>query len=299
MLKRILKGFLIVRDFVIMTDSSCDLPINVVQENDIRVAPMSIQFDGVNYKHYYDYRELPIDQFYDGMKAGKIGSTAGTNIQDAMSLMQTELDEDKDVIFLSISSGLSCSYQNVCLAAEELREEYPNARIEIVDTKCVCSSLGLVTYLVANKKNNGFDYDSTLAYAKEICNHTHINFTVEDLSYLQRSGRISHLSSIVGTIIGIKPLLTIGNDGKIATTGKVRGRKASLRQIVDNAKQNCTENSVFMISHASAPDDAIIVEDALKEQYPDAQFIVSNIGPIIGVNTGIGTLAVACVGNSR
>lgn len=287
------------RDFVIVTDSSCDLPTEIVEQNDILVVPMGICFDGVGYKHYHDFRELNVRTFYDGMRDGKIGSTAGTNMLDAIDVMKPVLDDGKDIVFLSISSGLSCSYQNACLAAEELLEEYEDARIEVIDTKSVTLGVGIMACVAANMRVNGKTMDEVVAYLRNNCDKVYHVFAADDLAHLQRSGRISHISSIVGSALGIKPVFTIDANGKIQTIGKMRGRKAVIKHLIESAKNNCVEHEIFGICHADTPDDAEMIKEKLMEDYPGAKFIISNLGPIIGVNTGIGTLAIVGIGEKR
>lgn len=283
------------RDYVIMTDSSCDLPLDIINRYNIHVAPMGLTFDNNSYKHYHDYRELSMRDFYDGMRDGKIGSTAGTNIQDAIDVMRPTLEDNKDIIFLSISSGLSCSYQNACLAAEELLEEYEGARIEVIDTKSVTLGVGIMAYIAAASKEAGDSFDTVLDYLRSTCPNVSHFFTVDDLSYLQRSGRISHLTSIVGSVLGVKPMLAIGPDGKIKSDGKVRGRKAAIKYLIDRAKTKCEDPSIFGICHADCFEDAEMLKAKLLEEFPDTEIVMSNVGPIVGVHTGVGTLAVVCV----
>lgn len=287
------------RDFTIMTDSSCDLPADIIEKYDIKVVPMSVTFDSVPYKHYHDYRELPMRELYDGMLAGKTGSTAGTNIIDAIEIIRPELEAERDIIFLSISSGLSCSYQNVCLAADELREEYPDTRIEVIDTKSVSLGVGLMVYIAAASKEMGDSFDVVVDYLRSECPNVSHYFTVDDLSYIQKSGRISHLSSVVGTVLNVKPIFTIGNDGKVKSDIKVRGRKAALSNIVNKAIESCDDPTIFGVVHADSWADAKNVKEMLREKYPEAKIIIGDIGPIIGVNVGVGALAVIGLGNGR
>lgn len=287
------------RDFVIVTDSSCDLPVEIIDKYDIRVAPMGLFFDSKAYKHYHDFRELSANDFYNGMRSGAIGSTAGTNIQDAIDVMRPILDESKDIIYLSISSGLSCSYQNACLAADEMREEYPDAHIEVVDTKSVTLGVGIMAYVAAAARQHGDTMETVVEYLKSTCENVSHYFTVDDLAHLQRSGRISHLTSILGSVLGIKPIFAIGADGKVRNESKARGRKAGIKYIVDKSIEKCSDPSIFGICHADSPDDAAAIQERIKKVHPDAEFLISNIGPIIGVNTGVGTLAVVCIGKER
>ena len=287
------------RDYVIVTDSSCDLPADIVNKYGVKVVPMGMVFDGNTYKHHYDWNELHKEEYYDKLRNGAIGSTSGTNYQDAMDMMESVLAEGKDVLYLSLSSGLSCSYQNANLAAQELREKYENARVEVVDTRSVCLGVGILVYMAAKAKEEGKSYDDVLALVQNNCMRVRHYFAVDDLSALQRSGRISHLTSVVGSIIGIKPMFTIGENGKVSNHGKVRGRKAALRQILADGKANATSHDIFAICHADTEEDAEAAKKQLNEDYPNADIIVGNIGPIIGINTGVNTMAIICLGEER
>ena len=287
------------REFTIITDSSCDLPIEIIESHNIKVIPMSVIFDDVSYKHHYDYRELSALDMYNGMRAGKIGRTAGTNVEDAINIMRPELEAGRDIICLSLSSGISCAYQNACLAAEDLREEYPDAKIEVIDTKCASIGVGLMAYIAAKMKESVESFEIMVNYLRYECQNVFHYFVVDDLSYLQRSGRISHLASMFGSMLNIKPILTIGEDGKIYNESKVRGKKAAINSIVDKAIESCKDPSIFCIIHADALEDAKKIEERLRERYPEAEIIISYVGPIAGINVGPGTFSIIGLGKER
>ena len=287
------------QNFTIVTDCSCDMPADLAKELDVHIVPMNIVFDGKDYKHYHNWQELSASEYYSKLRDGAVGSTAGTNIEDAMDIMRPILKNGNDILYLSLSSGLSCSYQNACLAAEELREEYPNRKIKVVDTKCVCGGLTLLAYLVVKYKNTGASLEDTYKYAMDNCMKIHHSFVVDDLSALQRSGRISQLAAVMGTAIGVKPIFTIGTDGKVNNKTKVRGRKAGLRQITNDALEGTTDAQAFAICHADTMTDAENIKAQLLEKHPNAEIILCNIGPIIGINTGINTMAMIYIGEER
>lgn len=286
------------RDYVIMTDSSCDLPVEMASQLGIHIVPMGVVINGKDYKHYNDYRELSHDDYFELLK-DCTGSTSGTNILDATDEMRKVLETNRDILYLSLSSGLSCSYQNACLAAEELCEEYPNAKIIVIDTKCVSLSVGLLVYLASKKKEMGYSIENNAEYIESIKTRVHITFTVDDLSALQRSGRISHLTSIVGAALGIKPVFDLAANGKIRSLDKARGRKGSIRNITTKCLEDVRDSELFAIVHSDALDEAMQIQDTIKEQYPDAMFMIGEIGPIIGINTGLKTIAVICIGEER
>ena len=280
------------KDFVIISDSSCDLPAELIEKYDIEIVPMAITINGVTYHHYHDYRELSKEAYFDTLRNCAIGSTAGVNISTVSDIMEKFIKEDKDIVYFSISSALSCSYHNAVLAAEDLKEKYPNAKIEIIDTKNVCAGVGLLALLAAKAKRDGKSFEEIVSFAQE--NHNKINcyFTVDELSALSRSGRISHVTAIAGTALNIKPILKIDENGKIQNSDKVRGRKNAIKQMVSNIIKNTADTSSIIVVHADAFDEAEGIKQSLTEAFPNSEIIISDIGPIIGIHVGIKTLAV-------
>lgn len=284
------------RDFVIVTDSSGDLPVEIIERYNIKVIPMSITVNGNTYKHYHDYREFSKADYYNALRNETNGSTAGINIQDALDTMREVVEKNEDILFLSLSSGLSGSYQNAVLASEELKEEYPDARIEVIDTHSVCMGVGMLLVLAARAKERGGSFEETLDITRNNIHAIKHYFTVNDLSALQRSGRISHLTALAGSMLNIKPMLTIDRDGRVQSNGKVRGRKASIKQLINNAVNNVVDSSLFIVGHADAIEDADMIRENLMELYPNCEVIISDVGPIIGIHVGAETLAIICMG---
>ena len=287
------------KDFIIVTDSSCDLPVDIIKKHDIRVVPMCVTVNGKTCMHHYDFREMPNQEFCEALKNGAKGSTAGTNIQDAYNVMKNVALEGKDIIFLSISSGLSCSYQNACLAAEDIKDEFPDIKVAIIDTRSVCVGVGLLIVYAAMAKERGRPFDEVVHLMDEYRHHVHHHFTVNDLDALSRSGRISHTTAAVGSLLNIKPMLYIDSEGKVQSEGKTRGRKAAIKQLIDKTLHEVIDSSVITIAHADALSDAEHIRAVLLEQLPAAEIIISDIGPVIGIHTGHQTLAVICLGEKR
>jgi DegV family protein with EDD domain len=287
------------RDFVIFTDSGCDLPQIIVDSFHIKVVPMGLSIEDNLYKHYHDYRELSSDDFYKKIRSGVIGTTSGVNVQDTMIFMREVLEQNLDVLYLSFSSGLSGSYQYACMAAEELKEEFPEAKIEVIDTKSACIGLGMLVYLAAQKKMEGFSFEETLQFVQNTRLKIYHNFMVDNLMYLQKSGRISHLTAITGSMLGIKPVFTLDNDGKISNDGKVRGKIACMKHFVNKVDEKCSEPTIFFVAHADAEEDGEKLKSKILELYPDANVIVNCLGPILANALGPGALAVAFVSDNR
>lgn len=289
-----MKGLKIMKDFVIMTDSSCDLPSAIVEQYGIKVVPLALTMNDKTYKHYHDYRELNKREYFNALKNGVVGTTAGANISDAFKMMSEIAEESKDILYLSLSSGLSGSYNNAVIACDMMKDDYPDTVVRVIDSKSVCVGLGLLSILAARAKSEGKNLNEVSTLINEKIDNIKHYFTVNDLAALSRSGRISHLTAMAGSMLNIKPMLSIDLDGKIQSTGKVRGRKAAIKQLIDNAVKNVEDSSIFFIAHANAIEDAESVKSALLEKYPNSEVLIGNIGPIIGIHTGSETLAVIC-----
>lgn len=287
------------KDFVIITDSGCDLPTQMVEELGVKVVPMGLTIAGKTYRHYHDYRELSSEKFYEMVRSGEIGTTSCVNIGDAVIEMEQHLKAGKNILYLSFSSGMSGSYNAARMAAEDLIELYPDADIRVVDTLCGCIGLGMIVFLAAKKKAEGLSLGEVERFVEankmNICHY----FTVDDLNYIQKTGRISHLKAIIGSIIGVKPIFVLDNDGKVFNTTKARGRKASIKMLCDAACNTSSQKDYFFIVHADAEADANILKDMVREQNPNAEIFVSQVGPILGNNTGPGALAIIFYGDKR
>lgn len=279
------------KNYIIMTDSSCDLPASYIAEKDVRVVPLSVTVGEKSFLQYPDYREMSHEEFYTALQNGATGATAGTNIQDAVKYMTEAIKEGNDIIDLSLSSGLSCSYQNACLAAEEVLEEYPDAKIAVVDTLNVAIGIGMLVVKAIQYKEQGFDFNTALENIYDNCKNMRLQFCVEELSALSRSGRISHLTASVGTMLGIKPLLHIDEQGKIQSIGKARGRKAAIKQLTNDMIMSARDRTTFILGHIGAQEDAEAIKAQVLEAYPDSTVIITEIGPVVAIHTGMKTMA--------
>lgn len=287
------------RDYMIITDSGCDLPTSMVEELGIKVVPMGLTIDGKTYRHFHDYRELSSEKFYSLIRSGKIGTTSCVSIGDVESEMEAAIQNGFDVLYLSFSSGMSGAYQASMAAAEDMREKYPDANVIVIDTLCGCIGLGMITYLAVLKKREGLSLTEVADYVENsklsICHF----FTVNDLKYIQKTGRISHLTAIVGGIIGVKPVFILDNDGRVCNDKKQRGRKAAIKYLADIADKKMIDDKYIFIVHADAEADAMILKDMIQKTHPKSEIFVNQVGPILGNNTGPGALAVIFQGESR
>jgi DegV family protein with EDD domain len=287
-------------DYVITTDSSADLPESYLKEHGIGCAYLSYTMDGKNYTHE---EFLPVKEFYDRIRAGSMPTTAQVNPGDIRELMEPYLREGKDILHIAFSSGLSGSYNSSRIAAQELREEYPERTIRVVDSLAASLGQGLLVHLCLQKKEKGEDLENVASYAEEIKNHVVHVFTVDDLEHLYRGGRVSKTAMVLGGMLNIKPMLHVDENGKLVAVGKVRGRKKSLLELVSMMDRQigsyAKSCSTVFISHGDCEEDAMFVLDKVKEKYKIQDFIVSEVGSVIGAHSGPGTLALFFLGDKK
>ncbi len=287
--------------YVLLTDSSCDLSEETVAALGVDVLPLVVNVDGREYKSFPFERELSTKRFYDALRAGRPASTSAANADSFEKIMAPLLEQGKDVLYIGFSSALSATYQNACIAAEELCEKFPDRRIACIDSRCASMGQGLLVYLAARKKALGADFDELKAFVETTSPQVCHWFTVDDLHFLKRGGRISATTASVGSILHIKPILHVDDDGRLISVDKVRGRKASVKALferVESASSDIARQTV-MISHGDCIEDAESLASMIRESLRPAEIIINAIGPVIGAHSGPGTLAVFFLGPKR
>ncbi len=288
-------------DFVILTDSAADLSADLCQRLDVQVLPLSFIINDTNYRDYPDNREMDPHAFYDLLRNGGSASTAALNIADYQETLEPLLAAGKDVLVLAFSSGLSSTYQAATLAAADLREQFPDRKLLVADTLCASMGQGLLVCLAARERDKGRSIDEVFdwveAHKLNLCHQ----FTVDDLQFLKRGGRISAATATVGTMLKIKPVLHVDNEGHLVSIGKARGRSAALKALVDKMEQTAIEpkaQTVF-ISHGDCPEDAQLVADMVRDRMGVQEIVINRVGPVIGAHSGPGTVALFYVGTER
>ncbi|MDQ5984124.1 MAG: Fatty acid-binding protein [Eubacteriales bacterium SKADARSKE-1] len=288
-------------EYVIITDSSCDLPETTAKKFEISAVPLSVFVDEKKYTNYLDGREISSTKFFELLRQGKKVTTCAANIIDFENTMKHFLSLGKDILYLGFSSALSCTYSTGFTAADKLKEEYPNRKIYTIDTLCASLGQGLLVYLASLEKQSGKTIEEVRDFVEnlklKICHW----FTVDSLQHLKNGGRISAATAIIGGLLNIKPIMHMDNNGKLVATGKIRGRKASIDELFNKVKSkgtNISEQSVF-ISHGDCEKDAKYLADNLKDQLKVKNILINNVGPVIGSHSGPGTLAVFFIGDSR
>ena len=288
-------------EYVLITDSSADLSQEMVQELGVTVLPLSFTIQGKTYRNYPDNREMDLPLFYDMLRAGELATTSAVNVAEYTQAVEPILQEGKDVLILAFSSGLSSTYQASVLAAGELREKYPDRKIYTVDTLCASLGQGLLVYLAVQEQRKGKSIEEVRDWAESTKLNLCHQFTVDDLHFLKRGGRISATTAVVGSMLQIKPVLHVDNEGHLINIGKARGRQASLKALVDKMEKTVTEEGrkTVFISHGDCRKDAVTVADMVRERFGTQDIRINFVGPVIGAHSGPGTLALFYLGTER
>lgn len=286
--------------YLILTDSTCDLPLNIVKEENIIVLPMEYNVGDKSYI-YSPYENFNCDEFYKNLKINNNVSTTQINFIKYVDYFEEYLKEGFDILYIAFSSSLSGTYESSLLAASKLSEKYPDRIIRSIDSKAASVGEGLLVYLASEKKKAGYSLDEVyewiLRNRDNICHY----FTVDDLEHLYKGGRISKLSASVGSTLNIKPVLHVDDEGALVPLCKVHGRKRSLRQLVSKMEDlsiNPNEQIIF-IGHGGCIDDAKYVKDLIYDNFNPKDVVINHIGPIIGSHSGPKTVALFFYGSNK
>ncbi|HJB46334.1 MAG TPA: DegV family protein [Candidatus Mediterraneibacter surreyensis] len=286
------------RDYVITVNSTVDLPKEWLEERHVPVIPLKYTIDG---ETYTDMEGLSAKEFFDKLREGKMSTTSQVNPEEAASMLEPFLKEGKDILHLGFSSGLSGTLNSMKIAGEMLQEKYPEAKVIVIDTLCACLGEALLLYKALQQKEKGMNIDELAQWVEDNKLHICHNVTVDDLHHLQRGGRISKTTAVLGTLVQIKPIIHMDDNGKLQVIGKERGRKRSLNKIVDMAVEQSKgwDNDIIMITHGDCIKDAEYVAKLVREEMGIDNILINNIGTVIGSHTGPGVVAVFCMGNKR
>ncbi len=286
-------------DYVIFTDSACDIKPELLKEWGVGFQSLTLRFE----KDDKEYTDGAIDSklFYDRMRNGGVAKTAAVNSEVFSNAFEEQLKNGIDLLYLGFSSGLSTTFNSARLAAESLREKYPERKIVVVDTLSASAGFGLLLNLTVEKKNAGATIEEAAAFAEELKYKLCHWFTVDDLVYLKRGGRISPTVAFVGNVLGIKPVLHMDNEGHLINMFKVRGRKTSVAALADKYGELAVdkEGGKVFISHGDCLKDAEELAKILKDRYNATVELITNVGTVIGAHSGPGTLALFFVGTER
>ena len=287
------------RDYVIYTDSGCDISLDLLAEWGVKSKNLVFRFDGEEKE--YENGEMEIKAFYDKMREGGVAKTAAVNKETFAIAFREILDEGKDVLYLGFSSGLSTTYNSGRLAAIELGEQYPDAKIITVDTLAASAGQGLLVYLAKKKKDEGATIEQCAAYIEEIRLNMCHWFTVDDLVYLKRGGRVSSTAAFFGNALGIKPVMHVDNEGHLVNVLKVRGRRTAISTMADKLGETALDlqNGVIYISHGDCEADAKLLANMLEDKFGCHVELITDVSAVIGAHSGPGTLALFFLGKER
>lgn len=289
------------KSYVVMTDSSADLTAELVEKLGLDVIPLSVNVGEKSFMNYPDEREIGSHEFYEMLRGGANAKTSAVNVDTFVNAMSVHLKQGKDVLYLGFSSGLSSTYNAGAIAAEELRAAYPDRKILTVDTLCASLGQGLLVYLTVQKVLAGATIEEAAAFAEENRLHLCHWFTVDDLFFLKRGGRVSAATALVGSALGIKPVLHVDNEGHLINVSKARGRKNSILALVDRMEKSAIDpaKQTIFISHGDCLADAEFLADELRKRFGISDITINFVGPVIGAHSGPGTLALFFLGEER
>lgn len=284
-------------NYVIITDTGCDIAPDVLAGWGVRAADLQFRFDGED-RDYVNSGITPAE-FYEKMRNGASAKTSAVNAEQFKDVFRPELEQGRDVLYLGFSSGLSTTYQSSVMAAEELQEEFPDRRVRSVDTLCASAGQGLLVYLAVEQKKAGASLEDAARYVEDnrlkLCHW----FTVDDLTYLKRGGRVSPAVAFVGGMLGIKPVLHVDDEGHLISKAKVRGRKASLEALANRCEELSLGEGPIYVSHADCAEDVEILKGMIRSKTGREVDLVCDIGAVIGSHSGPGTVALFFLGKNR
>ena len=288
-------------DFVIMTDSSCDLPASLADRMELSVLPLSVYIEDKQYINYLDEREIAFSEIYAKLRTKCPAKTSAVNMNDFLAPMEEIVRSGRDLLYIGFSSGLSGTYNAGAAAAQEIAEKYPERKVYAVDSLAASLGQGLLVYHAWQQKQAGKDIDEVLQWVVDNRLHLCHWFTIDDLMFLKRGGRISGATAIVGSMLSIKPVMHVDNEGHLIKVGTARGRKASIKALADRAGQLGIdlENQTVFISHGDCLEEANYLADIMRARFNVKKVVINYVGPVIGAHSGPGTIALFFLGRER
>lgn len=288
--------------FEIVTDSSCNLTEEIIDRFGIHVLPLTFMVDGTQYQSYLKGETTDLKQFYTMMREGKVVTTSLPNMAESEELLRGLLDAGRDILYVGFSSGLSGTYEATSLLLRELEAEYPERKMLSVDTLAASLGEGLLVYLAAQKAQDGASIEEVRDWLEENKLHMAHWFTVDDLMFLLRGGRVSKTSAYAGTLLNIKPVMHMDDEGHLVAVDKVRGRKKAIHALVDRMEASAiqpVEDQVVFITHGDCLEDAEHLADEIRRRLGVTEFMFNYVDPVIGAHSGPGTLSVFFLASER
>lgn len=287
--------------YVIVTDSCIDLPKSLVVSLGITVIPLTVIIEKKEYKNYPDEREITATDFYNLLRSEAVATTSQLSPSDFINVMEPLLKEGIDILSISFSSALSGTYQSAVVARNELLKDYPDRKILTLDSLCASMGQGLLVTYAAKMAKMGKDIDEVAKWVEDNKQSIAHLFTVSDLNHLKRGGRLSAGKAFIGTLIQLKPLLHVSDEGKLVPISKARGRKIALNRMIERVIQTIENpaDQLIYISHGDCYEEALYVKEQILKLIDVKEVLINYIGPVIGAHSGLGTLAIFYRGNER
>ena len=286
--------------YLITTDNMADLPEEYLKEKQLLTMSLTYLMDGQTYNAE---NSLPYQEFYKKMREGCMPTTSQINPQEAKEKLTEFLKINKNIIHIAFSGGLSGTFNSVRLAAQELMEERPDCKITVIDSLAASMGEGLLIYKALEQQEAGLSYEEMVEWIENNKLHVCQYFTVDDLFHLYRGGRVSKAAAVLGTMINLKPVLHVDDEGHLIPLSKVRGRKKSLNALVDGMEKQMgsfrEKNDIIFLSHGDCYEDALYVQEQIKKRFGIEKFMISPVGPTIGAHSGPGTVALFFMGEAR
>lgn len=285
-------------NYAIVTDSCCDFPQQMYTDLDLIMVPLTLEFRGTVQD---DRNDDSLKEMYNGLRNGESAKTSAANPDRWAKAMEPALEQGKDILVLAFSSGLSNTYQSAVIACNDLKEKYPERKLLVVDTLCASLGEGLLVWYACQKRDAGMPLEELRDWVEEHKLHLCHWFTVEDLMYLKRGGRVSAATALLGTMLQIKPVMHMDDAGHLVNVSKARGRKASIDAMAKKVAElgGDYDNSTVFITHGDCLEDAQYLADQLKQKYGAKEVLISYVGSVIGSHSGPGTLAMFFLGSHR
>ncbi len=288
-------------DYVLMTDSCCDLSAKMAEELGLEVLPLRLELEGKSYRNLLDGSEIAFQEFYGRVRAGAMPVTSAVNVGEFDAVMRPILEAGKDILCLCFSSALSTTYQSAVIAAGELEEAFPERKVRVVDSLCASMGQGLFVWLCAQEKKKGKTLEEVLDFAEGAKANVCHWFTVDDLNHLKRGGRVSAAAALFGTMLSVKPVLHVDDQGRLIPMEKCRGRRASLLALVDHMEKTAVDPERYpvFISHGDCREEAEFVAEEVRRRLGVKEVYINYVGPVIGSHTGAGVVTLFFVGRER
>ncbi len=290
--------------YEILTDSSCDLTYELAKQMEIHSVPLCVTVQGKDIENLLDgdpRSDLEMKAFFNALREAVPTSTTAANPAKWAAAMEPILASGQDLLVMAFSSGLSATYSSAVLAAREMEEKYPERKIRVVDTLCASLGQGMLVYMAAQRRLDGQSLEEVTQWTEDNKLHQAHWFTVDDLMFLKRGGRVSAATALAGTLLKIKPVMHVDNAGKLINMSKARGRKASIEALADKVGETAInpQEQVMFICHGDCLEDALYLKKLVMERYHPRDVIIGYVGPVIASHSGPGTLAMFFLGTER